>query len=85
MGAGAYSFGACQSVSPFLDLWETLLEPVIYCMKPCKMKVPNWPLFSVCVLYFPLENIIPEILLCIRCHKSVKVPLTLMHYGKYCT
>jgi len=37
------------------------------------------------VLYFPLENIIPEILLCIRCHKSVKVPLKLMHYGKYCT
>jgi len=36
------------------------------------------------VLYFPLENIVPEILLRIRCNKPVKVPLTLMHYGKYC-
>ena len=37
------------------------------------------------VLYFPLENIVPEILLRIRCNKPVKVPLTLVHYGKYCT
>jgi len=38
------------------------------------------------VLYFPLENIAPEILLVyIRCNKPVKVPLTLVHYGKYCT
>jgi len=37
------------------------------------------------VLYFPLENIVPEILLRIRCNKLVKVPLTLVHYGKYCT
>ena len=28
---------------------------------------------------------VPEILLRIRCNKPVKVPLTLMHYGKYCT
>jgi len=37
------------------------------------------------VLYFPLENIVPEILLRIRCNKPVKVPLTLVHHGKYCT
>jgi len=37
------------------------------------------------VLYFPLENIVPEILLRIRCNKPVKVPLTLVHYVKYCT
>ena len=36
------------------------------------------------VLYIPLENIVPEILLHIRCNKLVKVPLTLVHYGKYC-
>jgi len=36
------------------------------------------------VLYFPLENIVSEVLLHIRCNKPVKVPLTLMHYGKYC-
>jgi len=36
------------------------------------------------VLYYPLENMVPEILLHIRCNKPVKVPLTLMHYGKYC-
>jgi len=36
------------------------------------------------VLYIPLENIVPEILLRIRCNKLVKVPLTLVHYGKYC-
>jgi len=41
---------------------------------------------SACsVLYFPLENIVPEILLRIRYNKPVKVPLTLVHYGKYCT
>jgi len=32
------------------------------------------------VLYFPLTNIVPEIMLCIRCNKPVKVPLTLVHY-----
>jgi len=37
------------------------------------------------VLYFPLANIVPEILLRIRCNKPVKVPLTLVHYRKYCT
>ena len=37
------------------------------------------------VLYFPLENIVPEILLHIRCNIPVKVLLMLMHYGKYCT
>jgi len=37
------------------------------------------------VLYFPLENIVSEILLHIRCNKPVKVPLTLVHYRKYCT
>jgi len=37
------------------------------------------------VLYFPLENIAREILLHIRCNKPVKVPLTLVHYGKYFT
>jgi len=37
------------------------------------------------VLYYPLENIVPEILLRIRCNKPVKVLLTLMHYRKYCT
>jgi len=37
------------------------------------------------VLYFPLENIVQKILLCIHCNKPVKVPLTLVHYGKYCT
>jgi len=37
------------------------------------------------VLYFPLENIVPEILLRIRCNKPVKVLLMLVHYGKYCT
>jgi len=31
------------------------------------------------------KNVVPEILLCIRCNKAVKVPLTLVHYGKYCT
>ena len=31
------------------------------------------------VLYFPLENIVPEIVLHIRCNKPVKV---LRHYGK---
>ena len=36
------------------------------------------------VLYFPLENIVPEILLRICCNKPVKVLLTLMHYKKYC-
>ena len=41
---------------------------------------------SACsVLYFPLENIVPEILLRIHCNKPVKVPHTLVHYGKYCT
>jgi len=34
------------------------------------------------VLYFPLENIVPEILLRIRFNKPVKVPLTLVHYGE---
>jgi len=37
------------------------------------------------VLYFPLENIVPEILLRIRYNKPVKVPLMPVHYGKYCT
>ena len=37
------------------------------------------------VLYFPLENIVPEILLRVRCNKPVKVPLTFVHYGNYCT
>jgi len=37
------------------------------------------------VLYYPLENVVPEILLRIRCNKPVKVPLMLMHYRKYCT
>ena len=32
------------------------------------------------VLYFPLENIVPEILLCIRCNKPVKVLLRLALY-----
>jgi len=37
---------------------------------------------SACgVLYFPLANIVPELLLHIRCNKPVKVPLTLVHYG----
>jgi len=58
-------------------------------MKPCKMK--NAELCFIfhsahSVLYFPLENIVPEILLSICCNKPVKVPLsTLVHYGKYCT
>jgi len=34
------------------------------------------------VLCFPLENIVPEILLRIHCNKPVKVPLILVHYGK---
>jgi len=37
------------------------------------------------VLYFLLENIVPEILLRKRCNKPVKVPFTPVHYGKYCT
>jgi len=37
------------------------------------------------VLYIPLENIVLEILLHIHCNKPVKVLLTLVHYGKYCT
>ena len=38
------------------------------------------------MLYFPLENIIAsEIVLRTWCNKPVKVPLTLVHYGKYCT
>jgi len=38
------------------------------------------------VLYFPLENIVLDsILLHVCCNKPVKVPLTLMHYEKYCT
>jgi len=41
---------------------------------------------SACsVLYFHLENIVPEILLHIHCNKPVKVRLTLVHYWKYCT
>ena len=60
----------------------------VYCMKPCKMKVPNCALFSIAhiVCYiFPLENIVLEILLRIHCNKPVKVLLTLVHCGKYCT
>jgi len=34
------------------------------------------------VLHFPLENIVPEIVLCICYNKPVKVLLMLMHYGK---
>jgi len=37
------------------------------------------------VLYFPLENIVPEILLRICYNKPVKVLLMLMHYRNYCT
>ena len=33
------------------------------------------------MLYFPLENIVPEILLRIRCNKPVKVPLSLCTTG----
>jgi len=36
------------------------------------------------VLNFSPENIVPEVLLRIRCNKPVKVPLTLVHYRKYC-
>jgi len=58
-------------------------------MKPYKMKALNCALYSVahtvCYTYFPLENIVPEILLRICCNKPVKVPLTLVHYEKYCT
>jgi len=32
----------------------------------------------------PLENIVLEIMLCMRCNKPVKVSLTLVHYEKYC-
>jgi len=53
-------------------------------MKPYKMKAPNCGLFSVVhivlVLYFPLENIVPEIVLHVWYNKTVKVLLTLMHY-----
>ena len=35
------------------------------------------------VLYFPLENTASEIVLHRFCNKPVKVPLTLVQYGKY--
>jgi len=44
------------------------------------MKALNCALFSVAHVY-----IFPGKLLRIRCNKPVKVPLTLVHYGKYCT
>ena len=60
-----------------------------YCMKPCKMKTSNCALFSIAhiVCYiFLWKNIVPEILLSIRCNKPVKVSIsTLVYYGKYCT
>jgi len=57
-------------------------------MKPYKMKAPNCALFSVAhvVCYiFPWKivyNIVPEILLRIRCNKPFKVPLReILHAG----
>jgi len=35
-----------------------------------------------CMLQFPLETIVQEILLCIHYNKPVKILLTLMHYRK---
>jgi len=56
-------------------------------MKPYKMKVLNCSLLSIMyicsVLYFPLENVVPEMVLHIHYNKPVTVPLTLVHYGKY--
>ena len=58
-------------------------------MKPHKMKVPNCAVLSIMyicsVLYFPLEYVVPEILIHIRYNKPAIVPLMLVHYGKYCT
>ena len=67
----------CLETTPMCNIF-------LYCMKPCKMKVPNCALFSVAhvVCYIFL---VPEILLHIRCNKPVKGPLTLVHYRKYCT
>jgi len=70
---------ASSLAHPFCDLYLELLyeaESAELCFIFCSARS---------VLYFPLENIVPEILLRIRCNKPVKVPLTPVHYGKYCT
>jgi len=47
-----------------------------YCMKPCKMKVPNCTSFAIMrKVRYPLENIVPA---CIQYNKPVFM-------GKYCT
>jgi len=48
------------------------------------MKAPNCALFFVMciVLYFPLEDIVLEIVLCIHYNKPVKVLLMLVHCGE---
>lgn len=53
-------------------------------MNPYKMKAPNCAFFSIMriVLYFPLEDIVLEIVLCIHYNNPVKVQLLLVHYGK---
>ena len=55
-------------------------------MKPYEVKVQTVSLIMHSVLYLPLEDIVPEILLriyiYIRYSKPVKVLPMLMHYGK---